>query len=138
MCIRDSLYTPQPGWAEQDPEDWWKATAESMKRAIEKSGIDPNLIAGVGLSGQMHGLVALDGNNQVIRRAILWNDQRTAKQCQEIVDAVGGLNKLLEYTNNRMLPGYTGGKILWFRENEPDLYEKTKIILNPKDYIRCV
>jgi xylulokinase len=130
------LYTPQPGWAEQDPEDWWKATAESMKRAIEKSGIDPNLIAGVGLSGQMHGLVALDGNNQVIRRAILWNDQRTAKQCQEIVDAVGGLNKLLEYTNNRMLPGYTGGKILWFRENEPDLYEKTKIILNPKDYIR--
>ncbi len=130
------LYTPHPGWAEQDPEDWWKATVLSMSHALQKSGIDPNLIAGVGLSGQMHGLVALDDNYQVIRRAILWNDQRTAKQCQEIVEAVGGEEKLIQYTNNRMLPGYTGGKILWFRQNEPHLYEKTRIMLNPKDYIR--
>lgn len=130
------LYTPQPGWAEQNPEDWWSATAKSMARALQASGIDPSLLAGVGLSGQMHGMVALDENHQVIRPAILWNDQRTAKQCQEILDAVGGADRLIGYTNNLMLPGYTGGKILWLRESEPHLYEKTRLILNPKDYIR--
>ena len=130
------LYTPQPGWAEQDPSDWWEGTVKSMRRAIEKSGIDPKQIAGVGLSGQMHGMVALDKNSNVIRRAILWNDQRTGKQCKEVVDAAGGEEGLLGLTNNLMLPGYTGGKILWLRENEPELYEKVKIILNPKDYIR--
>ena len=84
----------------------------------------------------MHGLVALDGNGQVLRPAILWNDQRTGDQCRKIQGLAGGIDGLLKLTNNRMLPGYTGGKILWLRENEPGNYEKTRMILNPKDYIR--
>jgi len=130
------LYTPYPGWAEQNPEDWWEGTAASIRRAIEKSGIDSGLIVGLGLSGQMHGMVALDKDSKVVRPAILWNDQRTAKQCREVVDAAGGEDNLLALTNNLMLPGYTGGKILWLRENEPHFYEKVRKILNPKDYIR--
>ncbi len=130
------LYTPHPGWSEQDPEDWWNASIASVKQVLKASQINPEQVKGIGLSGQMHGLVALDADSRVIRPAILWNDQRTAKQCQEIFDAVGGKKELLEYTNNTMLPGYTGSKILWLREEEPENYEKVKIILNPKDYIR--
>lgn len=84
----------------------------------------------------MHGLVALDKDSKILRPSILWNDQRTEKQCREIHDRVGGVENLLQLTNNRMLPGYTGGKILWVRENEPRVYEKIRRILNPKDYIR--
>lgn len=130
------LYTPRPGWAEQDPEDWWKATVKTVGRILQESRVSSDSLAGVGLSGQMHGMVALDGENRIIRPAILWNDQRTAKQCQEIVEAVGGEERLMSYTNNLMLPGYTGGKILWLRENEPERYERTRLVLNPKDYIR--
>lgn len=130
------LYTPNPGWAEQEPEDWWKAAVEGIKKILPKSGVDKSLIKGIGLSAQMHGLVVLDNKNRVLRRAFLWNDQRTIKQCNEILDIVGGEKELLKYTNNNMLPGYTGGKILWLRENEPEIYEKSKIFLNPKDYIR--
>jgi len=90
----------------------------------------------VGLSGQMHGMVAMDAYNNVIRRAILWNDQRTAAQCDEITELAGGPDGLLGYTNNPMLTGFTGGKILWLKQNEPENYAKTKLILNPKDYIR--
>lgn len=90
----------------------------------------------MGFSGQMHGMVALDKDGRVVRRAILWNDQRTEKQCGEITERAGGLDKLLSITNNRMLTGYTGGKVLWMKENEPENYDRTKIILNPKDYIR--
>ena len=86
----------------------------------------------------MHGLVALDKDCQVLRPAILWNDQRSMLQCQRIHEIVGGLPRLLELTNNQMLPGYTGGKILWMREQEPKLYERTRLFLNPKDYIRYV
>lgn len=128
------LYTPQPGWSEQDPADWWKGVCDSLKDVTAK--LKDVEIAGVGFSGQMHGMVALDENNNVLRRAILWNDQRTQKQCDEVVEKTGGLNGLLKLTNNRMLTGYTGGKVLWMRENEPENYAKTKIILNPKDYIR--
>lgn len=92
-------------------------------------------IVGVGLSGQMHGMVALDASGAVVRRALLWNDQRTAAQCEEITQAAGGLSGLLSMTNNRMLTGFTGGKILWMRENEPKNFAKTAKILNPKDYI---
>lgn len=130
------LYTPQPGWAEQEPIDWWNATLKTIQEVIKKSSISANSIKSIGLSGQMHGLVALDKNYNVIRPAILWNDQRTRKQCMEIMDAVGGEGELLKYTNNSMLPGYTGGKIFWLREEEPENYEKAKIFLNPKDYIR--
>ncbi len=130
------LYTPHPDWSEQDPSDWWNATIRTVKEAISKSNIDAGSIKGVGLSGQMHGLVALDKNKNVIRPAFLWNDQRTLKQCQEIIEIAGGLDSLLKLTNNTMLPGYTGGKILWLKENEPSNYEKAIIFLNPKDFIR--
>jgi xylulokinase len=130
-----SLSTPRPGWSEQDPEDWWGAVKTTIKRVTQELH-SVNDIKAIGLSGQMHGLVALDKDSRVLRPCILWNDQRTENQCQEIHDRVGGIEALLELTNNRMLPGYTGGKILWVRDNEPHLYEKIRVILNPKDYIR--
>ena len=129
------LSTPRPGWSEQDPEHWWQAVKSTIRRIV-KDFDQLNDIRAIGLSGQMHGLVALDRNAQVLRPSILWNDQRTGKQCQEVYDIVGGADELLKLTNNRMLPGYTGGKILWVRENEPQIFEKIRAILNPKDYIR--
>lgn len=127
-------YAPQEGWSEQDPEDWWDGVVRGLKKIT--AALDGRTVSAVGFSGQMHGMVALDSDMRVIRRAILWNDQRTGRQCDEITEAAGGLEKLLEITNNRMLTGYTGGKILWMKENEPENYAKTKLILNPKDYIR--
>jgi xylulokinase len=129
------LSIPKPGWAEQNPEDWWRATKITIKWLL-KGFRSVRDIKAIGLSGQMHGLVALDKDSKILRPSILWNDQRTEKQCQEIHDRVGGVESLLRLTNNRMLPGYTGGKILWVRENEPHHYEKIRRILNPKDYIR--
>ncbi|UCF94902.1 MAG: xylulokinase [Desulfobacterales bacterium] len=129
------LSTPQPGWSEQDPEDWWQAVRATVRRTL--TNFEPrNDIKAIGLSGQMHGLVALDHDGRVLRPAILWNDQRTGKQCREIHDMLGGVDGLLKLTNNQMLPGYTGGKILWLRAHEPHHYEKLRKILNPKDYIR--
>lgn len=130
------LYTPQPGWTEQDPEDWWQAAVTGIHSVLAESGVPAADIAGIGLSGQMHGMVALDAGGRVVRRAILWNDQRTAAQCREIISRAGGPDGLLALTNNLMLPGYTGGKILWLRENEPAMMERTRMILNPKDYLR--
>lgn len=128
------LYTPLPGWSEQNPGDWWQGVVSGIKRLLLT--LDGYTVCAVGLSGQMHGMVPLDENRKVVRNAILWNDQRTGKQCDEITELAGGLDALLGYTNNRMLTGFTGGKILWMKENEPENYRKTKIILNPKDYIR--
>lgn len=128
------LYTPQAGWSEQEPEDWWNGVVAGIKRVTAL--LDGQEICAIGLSGQMHGMVALDENKKVVRKAILWNDQRTGAQCDEITAMAGGMDSLLAYTNNRMLTGFTGGKILWMKENEPENYQKTKIILNPKDYIR--
>ena len=130
-----SLSNPHPGWSEQNPEDWWQACRITI-RTLLKDFDAAGSIRAIGLSGQMHGMVALDQDGRVLRPCIMWNDQRTGKQCQEIHDRVGGVEGLLSLTNNRMLPGYTGGKILWVRENEPRLYEKIRMILNPKDYIR--
>ena len=127
-------YAPREGWSEQDPEDWWNGVTRGLKKITAL--LNGAEVGAVGFSGQMHGMVALDENMKVIRRAILWNDQRTEKQCTEITDAAGGLDALLGITNNRMLTGYTGGKILWMKENEPENYARTKLILNPKDYIR--
>ena len=129
------LSTPHPGWSEQDPERWWQAVRTTVQRVTHEFE-DTGAIKGLGLSGQMHGLVALDSSGHVLRPAILWNDQRTGRQCQEIHQAVGGIAELLKLTNNQMLPGYTGGKILWVRQNEPAIYEKIRFCLNPKDYIR--
>ena len=127
-------YAPRAGWSEQDPEDWWNGAARGLKKVLPL--LDGAEIGAVGFSGQMHGMVALDESLNVIRRAILWNDQRTEKQCAEITEAAGGLEALLGVTDNRMLTGYTGGKILWMKENEPENYARTKYIVNPKDYIR--
>jgi xylulokinase len=125
------LSTPKPGWSEQDPEDWWRATEEVLA-ALEKTAGEP---AGIGLSGQMHGLVALDEHDDVIRPAMLWNDQRTQAECDEIENTIG-LQKLIELTGNRALTGFTAPKILWLREHEPDNYGRIARILLPKDYVR--
>ncbi len=125
------LSTPKPGWSEQDPEDWWRATEEVLA-ALTKTAGEP---AGIGLSGQMHGLVALDEHDDVIRPAILWNDQRTQAECDEIENTIG-LQRLIELTGNRALTGFTAPKILWLRNNEPDNYRKIARVLLPKDYVR--
>ena len=130
------LFTPQQGWTEQNPEDWWQASVTGVMAVLATSGVSAHAVRCVGLSGQMHGMVPLDEQGNVLRPAILWNDQRTSQQCQMITEAAGGKEGLLSLTNNLMLTGYTGGKIIWLRDHEPSLYEKTKMILNPKDYIR--
>lgn len=125
------LSTPHPGWSEQDPEDWWRATETVLARLTESAGAP----AGIGLSGQMHGLVALDADNEVLRPAILWNDQRTQAECDEI-EATVGLERLIELTGNRALAGFTAPKLLWLRHHEPDNYAKIARIALPKDYVR--
>lgn len=129
------LYQPQIGWAEQNPEDWWEASVKGIKAVLEKSKVDPKEVKAVGLTGQMHGLVMLDKNCNVIRPSIIWCDQRTAKECDEITEKVGK-ERLVEITANPALTGFTASKILWVRNNEPQNYEKVYKILLPKDYIR--
>jgi xylulokinase len=125
-----ALSTPQPGWSEQDPEDWWRAAEACL--ADVAAGVE---VAGIGLSGQMHGLVALDASNRVLRPAILWNDQRTGAECAEIEEALG-LGRLVELTGNRALTGFTAPKLLWLRRHEPDAYGRIARICLPKDYVR--
>ncbi|NLW02698.1 MAG: xylulokinase [Clostridiaceae bacterium] len=129
------LYQPRNGWAEQDPEDWWKATCVSTRNVIAQSGVNPRDIKGVGLSGQMHGLVLLDADDKVLRRSIIWCDQRSAQECEEITSLVGA-KRLIEITANPALTGFTASKIKWVMNNEPEIYEKARKILLPKDYIR--
>ncbi len=129
------MYQPQNGYAEQEPADWYNASISTIKTVVSKSGIDVGDIAGIGLSGQMHGLVMLDENNDVIRRSIIWCDQRTARECEEITEKVGA-KRLVEITANPALTGFTASKILWVRNNEPDNYARCRHILLPKDYIR--
>ena len=111
--------SPQPLWSEQSPAEWWSAVKQSVPAAVKASGVKPSEIAGIGLSGQMHGLVLLDKKNEVLRPAILWNDQRTAAECEEITQRAGGRKKLLEMVSNPALTGFTAPKILWVRNNEP-------------------
>ena len=130
------LYSPKPGWSEQDPEDWWQATVSGVQQVLAKGKIDPADVKGIGLSGQMHGSVFLDKEQRVIRRALLWNDQRTAAECEEIESKAGGRAKLIELVANPALTGFTAPKILWLRNHEPENYEQVAQILLPKDYIR--
>jgi len=130
------LYTPRPGWAEQHPQDWWEAVKRGLNAILAKVGVSKDDLAGVSFSGQMHGLVALDKNDKVIRPAFLWCDQRSQPQCDRLIQWAGGLDAILKYTNNTMLSGYTGGKLIWLREEEPESFERMRIFLCPKDYIR--
>jgi len=124
------LSTPQPGWSEQDPADWWQAAEAALAEVC--AGRE---VAGIGLSGQMHGLVALDEEDRVLRPAILWNDQRTAVECVEIEERVG-LERLIALTGNRALTGFTAPKLLWLRRHEPETYARIRHVLLPKDYVR--
>lgn len=130
------LYTPRPGWAEQNPCDWWEAVKRGIHAIMKNSGVLGKDLAGISFSGQMHGLVALDKDNQVIRPAFLWCDQRSQPQCDWLIEKAGGLAGILAYTNNTMLSGYTGGKLLWLKENEPTQFDRLRVFLCPKDYVR--
>lgn len=131
------LYQPENGWAEQDPQDWWKAVYTTINNVISKSGINASDIKGLGLSGQMHGAVLLDEKDEVLRKAIIWCDQRSAKECDEITSIIGK-ERLIEITANPALTGFTASKVMWVKNNEPHVYEKIKKILLPKDYIRLM
>ncbi len=130
-----TLQTPKPLWSEQNPLEWWEAVSASIRSVLEKAGISGDRIAAVGLTGQMHGLVLLNDAGNVLRPAILWNDQRTQSQCDEIHQRVGK-EKFIQITGNVALTGFTAPKILWVKENEPDVYAKAKHVLLPKDYVR--
>lgn len=129
------LYTPKPLWAEQNPEDWWQSTVLTVREVLTKSGISAGDIRGIGLSGQMHGSVFLDADGQVIRPALLWCDQRTQAECDWITETIG-VDKVVEYTLNPVLTGFTAGKIVWLRNHEPQNYARIAKVLLPKDYIR--
>ena len=133
--IEYPLYQPKNGWAEQDPDDWYNAAVNTVKAVIEESRVNPADIKALSIAGQMHGLVMLDRNGDVLRPAIIWCDQRTEKECTQITDIVGR-DKLIEITANPALTGFTASKIMWVKNNEPEIYEKCRHILLPKDYIR--
>ncbi|HET7678338.1 MAG TPA: xylulokinase [Candidatus Limnocylindrales bacterium] len=126
---------PRPGWSEQDPALWWTASLQAIREVLATSAVDPASVAAVGLSGQMHGLVLLDAAGDVIRPAILWNDQRTQRQCDAMRAAVGR-ERLIALTGNDALTGFTAPKILWLRDEEPEALRRTRRILLPKDYVR--
>jgi xylulokinase len=130
-----SLQTPKPLWSEQDPKEWWTTTSASIQKALAGAGAKGSDVAAVGLTGQMHGLVLLDRDRNVLRPAILWNDQRTGAECEEIEEKVGRA-ELIREVGNVALTGFTAPKILWVRNHEPKVYAKAKLILLPKDYVR--
>ncbi len=130
-----TLQTPRPLWSEQDPHEWWKGTATSIRKVLVEASATGGDVAAVGLTGQMHGLVLLDARRNVLRPAILWNDQRTGAECEEIHARVGKA-ELVREVGNVALTGFTAPKILWVRNNEPAVYAKAKLVLLPKDYVR--
>lgn len=134
--IEYPLSSPQPGWSEQDPADWWQATIKSVRKVLKDGQIKPASVRGIGLSGQMHGSVFLDRQHEVIRPALLWNDQRTAAECAEIESRAGGRAALIRMVSNPALTGFTAPKLLWLRNHEPRHYDRTVQLLLPKDYVR--
>ncbi|EFH89307.1 xylulokinase [Ktedonobacter racemifer] len=132
------LYHPQPGWAEQQPSEWWQATLTAIQGCLERAsslGVRPSDIRGVGLSGQMHGVVLLDEQQQVLRPCIIWADQRSDAQCRWMTERVGAA-QLISYVSNPALTGFTAPKLLWVRDNEPEIFARARTLLLPKDYIR--
>ncbi len=126
---------PKPLWSEQNPGDWWQGISASIRRALADSGLSGEDISAIGLTGQMHGLVLLDENGEVLRPSILWNDQRTGAQCEYMTARIGA-RRLIELTGNPAVTGFTAPKILWVRDNEPEVYARAAQVLLPKDYIR--
>ena len=129
-------FHPKPLWSEQDPEDWWKATVKTVRAVVRQIKAKPADVKSIGLSGQMHGSVFLDKQGKVIRRALLWNDQRTADECAEIEKRAGGRKQLIKMVANPALTGFTAPKILWLRNKEPKNFDKLDRVLLPKDEIR--
>jgi xylulokinase len=129
-------YAPRPLWSEQDPEDWWRATVSTVRAVVKKARLKPADVQAIGLSGQMHGSVFLDAKDRVIRRALLWNDQRTAAECAEIEQRAGGRGKLIKLVANPALTGFTAPKILWLRNHEPRHFDRLRKVLLPKDDVR--
>ncbi len=134
--IEYPVYAPKPGWSEQEPSDWWKATIAGVAAVCRKAKKKPSQVAGIGLSGQMHGSVFVDRAGKSLRRALLWNDQRTSVVCAEIERRACGRKKLIRMVRNVALTGFTAPKILWVRRHDPRTYEKTYKVLLPKDFIR--
>ena len=130
-----TLFTPRPLWSEQDPREWWQGIVQSIRQALAQAGISGSAIAAIGLTGQMHGLVLLDEQGEVLRPAILWNDQRTGPQCDEMRSRLGK-ERLIQITGNDALTGFTAPKVLWVQQNEPEVYAQGRHILLPKDYVR--
>jgi xylulokinase len=131
------LYAPQPLWSEQEPVDWWQGSIKAIQQLLIESTISNSQVTGIGLTGQMHGSVFLDRENQVIRPALLWNDQRTSAECEQIT-ALVGYEQLIEIAGNPALTGFQAPKILWLRNHEPRNYERVAKVLLPKDYIRLM
>ena len=132
------LYHPHPGWAEQNPAEWWQATLTAIRACLAggaQQGVQPADVRGVGLSGQMHGVVLLDANQQVLRPSIIWADQRSEAQCRWITERVGA-ERLIELVSNPALPGFSAPKLQWIRDNEPEIFARAQTMLLPKDYIR--
>ena len=129
------LYQPMNGWAEQNPQDWWQAAVETLSQVVKQSGVDTSEIVSIGMSGQMHGMVMLDEQGDVLRNSIIWADQRTGEQCKDITRLVGR-ERLIEITANPAMTGFTASKILWVQQHQPEIYKKCRYILLPKDYLR--
>ena len=127
--------SPQAGWAEQDPNDWWRAAVAAIREVLAGDNVSAEQIAAVGFSGQMHGAVLLDAADEVLRPAIIWCDQRTEKQCRKLTEQIGA-ERLIELVCNPAITGFTLPKLLWTRENEPDLWRQVRTVLLPKDYVR--
>jgi xylulokinase len=130
-----SMSSPHIGWAEQSPEDWWRAACQAIQKCLAKSSVPGQEVAAIGLTGQMHGLVLLDAQNEVLRPAILWCDQRTGGECREITEQVGA-QRLIELTANPALTGFTLPKIWWVQRHEPQIWARVRSLMLPKDYIR--
>ena len=127
--------SPQTGWAEQDPDDWWRAAVAAIRAVLSHDNITPDSISAVGLSGQMHGAVLLDADDKLLRPSIIWCDQRSEAQCQQLTEQIGA-SRLIELTCNPALTGFTLPKILWVKDHEPEHWRRLRSLLLPKDYVR--